>query len=178
METVAKRRSVEEGGRGPRAPLGATPAGSTMPEVVLVQHVRDIDDVTPVLELSLGPASLECAGTLRGRTRHYVLEAAELLFSGGAVAVTIDVAGLSVADVDGANTFAYLQRMARHAGVELRWVGLEPGRLRGLRPLGSLPRGSQGQAARLQCDERRERHVRHVRHGRREDHPSMLPPIA
>lgn len=140
-----------------------------------MQDVRDVDVVTPALELTLGPRSLECAGTLRGRTRHYVLEAAEQLFASSASGVTIDVARLCVADVDGANTFAHLQRMARHAGIELSWVGLEPGRLRGLRPLGSLPPGSQTRATQPQ---RYERAQRHARRGRREDHPSMLPPIA
>jgi anti-anti-sigma regulatory factor len=174
MET-GKRRSVTDGERGPRAPLGATLASFTALEVVLVQDVYDVDAFAPVLELTLGPASLECAGTLRGRTRHYVLEAAELLFASSASAVTIDVAHLSVADVDGANTFAHLQRTARSAGVELRWVGLEPGRLRGLRPLGSLPSGSHGESAQAQ---RRVRHGPHVPYGSREDHPSVLPPIA
>ena len=172
-----KRRSASDGGRGSPAPLGATPAASfTTPEVVVpVQDVREVDAVAPVLELALGPASLECAGTLRGRTRRFVLEVAEQLFAHGASAVTIDVSRLCVADVDGANTFAHLQRMARDAGVVLRWVGLEPGRLQGLRPLGSLPRGSWREAAQLQ---RHDRRGPRVRHEFREDHPSMLPPIA
>jgi hypothetical protein len=64
--------------------------------------------------------------------------------------------------------------MARVAGVELRWAGLEPGRLKGLRPLGSLPSRSRREHAQAQ---RGVRHAALARDGRCEDHPSMLSPI-
>lgn len=87
--------------------------------------VLDITAVDPVLELTLGPALLRCSGTLSGRTRRYVLEAVETLLSSRPAAVTVDVRGVCVADVDGANIFVHIQHMARAAGARLIWLGLE-----------------------------------------------------
>jgi anti-anti-sigma regulatory factor len=91
---------------------------------VLVGDARDIDLVDPILELTLGPTSLRCAGTLDARTRHHVVEAAELLLRRQPQAVTVDVADLTVLDDGGAETFARLEALALDAGVELHLVGL------------------------------------------------------
>lgn len=111
------------------SPPGGPLVDAQLQRVVLMADACDIAAVEPVLELTIGRTSLECSGTLSTRTRRHVLEAAETLLA-GSLAVTVDVSDLYVADVDGANTFARLQRMAREAGAELHWVGLESGVLR------------------------------------------------
>jgi anti-anti-sigma regulatory factor len=100
--------------------------------MVLVAYDADIAAVAPVLELTLDyvPASLRCAGTLDVRTRRHVLEAIAELLAGKPSEVTIDVEDLHVTDTDGANAFAYMQRMVREAGVILQWNGLDAGHLR------------------------------------------------
>lgn len=105
----------------------------------------DIAAVDPDLELTLRPTSLRCAGTLSGRTLPYLLEAAATLLEAQPPLLTVDMSRVYVADVDGANTFVRLQRMARGAGVELRWVGLEPDRVRGLHPLRSAGQHPQAE---------------------------------
>lgn len=97
--------------------------------------IFDIAAVDPELELTIRPTSLRCSGTLSGRTRPYVLEAAATLLAARPPFLTVDMSTVYVADVDGANTFVRLQRMARAAGIDLRWVGMESDRLRGLHPL-------------------------------------------
>lgn len=131
---------------------------------VLVADARDIAAVDPPLEL---PTSLQCSGTLSGRTWPQVLKATKTLLARWPPTVTIDVSDLYVADVDGANTFARLQRMGRKEEVELRRVGLEFGLPRGPRPWGLPTRGSQGAAMQPQRCVRRSHH-----------HPATQPPMA
>lgn len=85
----------------------------------------DIAEVDPVLELTFGPSSLACAGTLDISTSRHVLEAVEFVLGGKPHSIGIDVSGLHVADADGANALVVMQRMAREAGVELHWRGLD-----------------------------------------------------
>ncbi len=87
--------------------------------------LTDIADIDPVLELTFGPFSLECAGTLNFSTRRHVLEAVEVILDGRPSSIGIDVSGLEVADTDGANALVVMQRMVREAGVSLRWQGLD-----------------------------------------------------
>lgn len=98
---------------------------------------EDIAAVAPMLQLTLDymHPSLRCAGTLDARTRGHVLEAAEVLFARRPSRIVIDITDLHIADVDGANALAHLQRMARDARAVLRWQGLDADRLRGLVPL-------------------------------------------
>jgi ABC-type transporter Mla MlaB component len=103
-----------------------------------VADVADIAAVDPALELTLGQHSLVCRGTLDARTRPYVLDAAATLLARHPGFVNVDISELRVADVDGANTFAKLQRLARDAHAELRWRGLQSGRLQGILPLDPL----------------------------------------
>ena len=91
---------------------------------------RDIAEIDPVLELTFGPCTLECAGTLNSMTRRHVLEAVEVMLDGKPASVRIDVARLRVTDTDGANALLAAQRKIRGAGVRLRWQGLEDARLR------------------------------------------------
>lgn len=78
---------------------------------------------------------LRCAGTLDSRTRRQVVDALDELLATRPAFIVVDVGELHVADVDGANTLAAVQRSAREAGVRLRWQGLDSGQLRGLLPL-------------------------------------------
>jgi anti-anti-sigma regulatory factor len=103
-----------------------------------VADVADIAAVDPALELTLGQHSLVCRGTLDARTRRYVLDAASTLLARHPGFVTVDISELRVADVEGANTFATLKRLAREAGAELRWRGLQSERLQGILPLDPL----------------------------------------
>lgn len=97
----------------------------------------DVDAMTPTLELTLDYAKrkLRCTGTLDRRTRRHVVEAVGELLAVTPSSITVDVAHLAVADVDGANAFAHVQRMVREAGVRLRWQGLDSDHLRGIVPL-------------------------------------------
>ncbi len=81
--------------------------------------------MAPVLELTFGPRSLECVGTLDTRTRRHVLEAVEIVLQDGPPSVDIDISGVRVADADGANTLVALQRMVKDAGASLHWRGLD-----------------------------------------------------
>lgn len=94
----------------------------------------DITAVAPALELTLQyiPASLRCTGTLDTRTRCHFVEAVEELLASAPSSVTIHIGELHVGDVDGANTLAHAQRLAREAGIRLRWRGLDSGHLRGI----------------------------------------------
>lgn len=85
----------------------------------------DIAEMDPVLELTLGPGSLACAGTLDALTRRHVLEAVKVVLVEEPPIVDIDVSALRVADSDGANALVAMQRMVRDAGVGLHWRGLE-----------------------------------------------------
>jgi ABC-type transporter Mla MlaB component len=79
--------------------------------------------------------TVRCAGTLDRATRHRVVEAVGELLKAGPACVVVDVGELHVADVDGANALAAVQRSVRAAGVKLRWQGLDSGHLRGILPL-------------------------------------------
>lgn len=85
----------------------------------------DIAEIDPVLELTFGPNSLTCAGTLDVSTRRHVLEAVEMVLDDVPSTLGIDVSALEVADADGAQTLVVMQRMVRDAGVRLRWRGLD-----------------------------------------------------
>lgn len=85
----------------------------------------DITEVDPVLELTLEPSSLECAGTLDFSTRRHVLEALEVLLERRPPEIGIDVSHLQIVDADGANALAVMQRMVSDAGARLRWQGLD-----------------------------------------------------
>jgi hypothetical protein len=85
----------------------------------------DIAEIGPVLELTLGPGSLTCAGTLDALTRRHVLEAVEIVLFEEPPMVDIDVSGLRIGDNEGANALVVIQRMVRDAGVGLHWRGLE-----------------------------------------------------
>jgi anti-anti-sigma regulatory factor len=80
--------------------------------------------IDPVLELTIGPSSLECSRTLSTVTRRHMLEALELVLDGKPRGMGIDVSGLRVVDVDGANALVAMQRMVRKAGLKLSWRGL------------------------------------------------------
>lgn len=86
---------------------------------------RDIAEINPELELTFGSHTLQCAGTLDGRTMRHVLEAMEFVLRGNPVTVDIDISGLHVADADGAITLVALQRMGNEAGIKLHWRGLD-----------------------------------------------------
>ena len=86
---------------------------------------RDIAEMDPMLELTMSPSSLACTGILNVSTRRHVLEAVALVLDGKPESIGIDVSGLRVTDADGANALVVMQRMAREAGVELRWRGLD-----------------------------------------------------
>lgn len=132
-------------------------------------HEPDIAAVAPALELTLDHPgkTLRCAGTLDGRTQRHVMEAVGELLVGPATGLTVDVACLTVADVDGANTFARIQRMAQEAGVRVRWQGLDSEQLRGILPLRSPARRPAGGSA-----------VWDVRVLDRQRHPSAIRPPA
>jgi anti-anti-sigma regulatory factor len=151
-----------------RPPLrGACLSELRLRRAVVVADACGITAIDPALELTLVPTSLRCTGMLSTRIRGHVMEVAEMLLERRPPTVTIDVSGVYVADVDGADAFARLQKTARETGVELRWVGLESDRLRGLHPLGLPARMSQEDPVPPQrCVERRHRH------------PSTLSPIA
>lgn len=102
----------------------------------------DIAAVAPVMELTISylDRSLRCTGTLDGRTRCHLVEAVDELLASEPPFVVIDVGELHVADVDGANALALVQRKVRAAGGRLRWHGLDSDRLRGILPLRSLSR--------------------------------------
>lgn len=113
----------------------------------------DVDAMAPTLQLALNypKRELRCIGTLDSRTRRHVVEAVGELLVDVPPSITIDVARLTVADVDGANTFAHVQRMVREAGVRLRWEGLDSDHLRGIVPLrfrARRPRQSEERALR------------------------------
>lgn len=97
----------------------------------------DIAAVGPALELTLDypERTLRCSGTLDGRARRHLVEAVGELLVGGPPGITIDVAQLTVADVDGANALAHVQRLVREAGARLRWQGLDSDQFRGILPL-------------------------------------------
>ena len=109
----------------------------------------DIAAVGPALELTLDypGKKLRCTGTLDSRTLRHLVEAVGELLVGAPSSITIDVAHLTVADVDGANTFARVQRMVREAGVWLRWQGLDSDQLRGILPLRYRARRPRRQSA-------------------------------
>lgn len=107
----------------------------------------DIAAADPALELTLGRHSLACRGVLNVLTRPFVLEAAEMLLARHPGFVTIDISELSVNDIDGANTFVHLQRMARDAGAELHWHGLQSDRLQGILPLAPFSARRAGRRA-------------------------------
>ena len=92
---------------------------------VFMADRTDIAEIGPVLELTLGPGSLTCAGTLDALTRRHVLEAVEVLLFDEPPMVDIDVSGLRIDDNEGANALVAIQRMVRDAGVGLHWRGLE-----------------------------------------------------
>jgi anti-anti-sigma regulatory factor len=85
---------------------------------------RDIAEIDPVLELTLGPNSLVCTGCLNTLTRRHVLEALEVLLDSTPQNVDINVSGLHVADADGAHALVIMQNMVGDAGASLRWRGL------------------------------------------------------
>lgn len=114
----------------------------------------DIDAVDPMMELTFRPSSLVCTGTLNTRTRRYVLEAASVLMAEHPPRVTIDISNVDISDVDGANTLAHLQRIARQAGTVLHWEGLESDRLRAILPLRVPAKGSRPSPPRLRVYER------------------------
>lgn len=102
-------------------------------------HDVDTAPAEPLLELTMLPGSLACAGVLSRRTRRHVLEAVQLILEGETSTLVVDVSELQIADVDGANALAHVQRMVREAGAALCWRGLDSSHLRGLRPLQSRP---------------------------------------
>jgi anti-anti-sigma regulatory factor len=147
--------------QGPCLPLSREAGNSFM------TYQPDIAAVAPTLELTLDYAevSLRCAGTLDTRTRGHVVDAVDELLAGEPASIVIDVADLYVADIDGANTLATVQRMVRDAGIRLRWQGLDSDHLRGILPLRYRARRSRPEAS--------------LRTGRplgRATHPSMVPP--
>jgi anti-anti-sigma regulatory factor len=91
----------------------------------------DIAALDPVLALAIehDTASLRCAGRLDGRTGPHVQAAVEELLARGPSCLTIDVRALVVADADGADALAHVQRRARDVGVTVRWRGLDAARL-------------------------------------------------
>jgi ABC-type transporter Mla MlaB component len=132
-------------------------------------YERDIGGVAPALVLTIDVAkgSLRCTGTLDRRTRHHVEEAVGELLVEMPSRIAIDVAHLTVADVDAANALAHVQRMVRGAGVRLRWQGLDSDHLRGILPLrfrARRPRWQPAESAALRVARLR--------------HPSMMPPPA
>ena len=96
------------------------------PEEVRVDMAdrTDIAQIDPDLELTFGPHTLECAGTLSVRTRPHVLEAMETVVQGRPLTVDIDVSALRVADREGVTTLVDMERIAWEAGIKVRWRGL------------------------------------------------------
>lgn len=94
----------------------------------MTADVLDIAAVAPTLELTLDdpirPASLHCVGVLDAKTSHYVLEAVEMMLRQAPATITVNVRRLRVADDEGGNTLAQIQRIVRATGVVLRWHGL------------------------------------------------------
>lgn len=95
----------------------------------------DTAAVEPSLELVLRPGAVSCAGALNRWTRHRLLDAVRLLLESGTSSLVIDIAGLHIEDVDGANALARVQREVRDAGGTLSWRGLGSDRLKGILPL-------------------------------------------
>lgn len=89
----------------------------------------------PSLALVLRPGALSCAGALNRWNRDRLLDAVRLLVESGASSVVIDISGLHIEDVDGANALARAQRAVRDAGATLSWHGLGSDRLKGILPL-------------------------------------------
>jgi|GEM_PF-6924400 len=85
----------------------------------------DIAEIDPELELTIGPCTLECAGTLNARTRGYVLEALEVVLQSEPPSVDINISDLRVADADGATALIAVERIVREAGVKVHWRGLD-----------------------------------------------------
>lgn len=93
-------------------------------------HHPDVDAMSPTLELTIdnvGPL-LVCAGRLDVHTRGHVLDAVAELLERKPSHVTVDVGGLEVADSEGANALARVQRRARDAGISLDCLGLDADR--------------------------------------------------
>lgn len=94
-------------------------------------NVASIERMDPVLELWIddrgtdGPVALRCAGTLDDRTRPSLLSALDDVLDSGVQQVIIDVTGLEVCDVSGANTLGVIQRSVFNAGRALAWEGLD-----------------------------------------------------
>jgi anti-anti-sigma regulatory factor len=129
----------------------------------------DIAAVAPTLQLTIDYAdgSLRCAGTLDARTRRHIVEAVDELLAAGPAFIVIDVGELHVADVDGANALANVQRTVREAGVRLRWQGLDSDHLRGILPLRYRAKRPPSQPS-----------LRGIRPLGRAVHPAMIPPSA
>lgn len=108
----------------------------------------DVDAAGPVLSLTCGASSLVCNGVLNSRTRPLLLEAARALFESHPPHVTIDISDVHIQDVDGANSCALVQRMARQTGTTLHWAGLDSDRLRGILPLRARAKRSRPSPAR------------------------------
>jgi anti-anti-sigma regulatory factor len=114
-----------------------------------VADVLDIEAVEPTMNLTLLASSLVCNGTLNARTRPCLLDAARVLFADRPARVTIDISDVLIEDVDGANTFAHVQRMARQVGTTLHWEGLDSDRLRGILPLRTTVKRSRSSQVRM-----------------------------
>ena len=95
----------------------------------------DTAAVEPSLELVLRPGALSCAGSLNRWNRHRLLDAVRLLMESGTSSIVVDISGLHIEDVDGANALARAQRAVRDAGGNLSWRGLGSDRLKGILPL-------------------------------------------
>lgn len=120
----------------------------------------DVDAMSPTMQLTLNYSKreLRCTGVLDSTTRRHVVEAADELLMGMPLSITIDVTHLTVTEADGANVLAHVQKMARDAGVRLRWRGLDsdhsgsivPLRFRARRPRQQSAERAALRAARLQ----------------------------
>ena len=133
----------------------------------LMDHEHFAGDAASLeLKPSYVATSLHCSGTLDAGTRHDVVEAVAALLAGEPSTITIDIGELHVADVDGANALAHVQKMARDAGTSLQWEGLDSDHLRGILPL-------RFRAKRQPHDLRGSRRVVGF-----SAHPALLPPIS
>lgn len=96
----------------------------------------DVDAMEPTLELSLDfpKRELRCAGRLDRRTGHHVMAAVGELLVDMPTRITVDVARVTVGDVDGANVLPRLQKMVVEAGGRLRWQGLDSDHFGGILP--------------------------------------------
>jgi hypothetical protein len=90
----------------------------------------DASAAGPLLELTFCHGWLGCAGALNRWNRHYLRDAVDLVLQAKPPSLVVDISGLQIGDVDGANALAHVQRAARDAATTLSWRGLDANRLK------------------------------------------------